>query len=223
MTLLTSLCLLCDNKAQSSLSLCDECIPELPQNRNACPQCGLSLEKPSLPLCGKCQTQAPIITQTITPFTYEYSIKHLITELKFKKKLINAQLLGKLLSRHINEQNIHLPDFLLPVPLHKKRLRDRGFNQAMELCRVLSKELSIPILASNIEKTKATPPQAKLTAKQRKNNLRSSFALRKNIPSATIAIVDDVITTGTTMYEIAKLLKKSGAPKLQAWACARTL
>ena len=223
MTLLTSLCLLCDSNLESSLSLCGECLHELPQNHNACPQCGLSLEQPLLPVCGRCQTQAPIITKTITPFTYEYAIKHLITELKFKKKLINAQLLGKLLADHINEQNFPLPDFLLPVPLHKKRLRNRGFNQAMELCRVLSEELNIPILTNSIKKTKETTAQAMLTAKQRKSNLRNNFTLNKKIPSVSIAIVDDVITTGTTVNELAKLLKKAGASQLQAWACARTL
>ena len=222
MTLFTSLCLICDTKNTSSkLPLCDDCLHELPHNLHACQQCGLTIEDTKSSLCGKCQTKPPAYDKTITPYVYDTAIKHLIVELKFKKKLINAHLLGKLLAQVAETEKS--PDFLLPVPLHRKRLRKRGFNQAMELCRVLSKELSIPVLTNVIEKTKETVPQSDLSAKQRKTNLQSSFKLHRKPPIGSIAIIDDVITTGTTINEIAKLLKKSGVKQVQAWACARTL
>ena len=222
MTLFTSLCLICDTQNSSSaLPICNKCLHELPRNIKVCQQCGLPIENSAATICGKCQSKPPVYDKTITPFIYDNAIKHLIIELKFKKKLINAHLLGKLLVKAVSNET--LPDFLLPVPLHKKRLRQRGFNQTMELCRVLSKELSIPILTGIVEKTKETIPQSELSAKQRKQNLRNSFKVIGSIPAAHIAIIDDVITTGTTITEIAKLLKKSNSTNIQAWACARAL
>lgn len=222
MKLFTSLCLICDaNTTSSTLPLCNDCLHELPANLHTCEQCGLTLENTNSSRCGKCQTAPPAYDKTITPYVYNHAIKHLIIELKFKKKLINAYLLGKLLAQAAHKNT--LPDFLLPVPLHKSRLRKRGFNQAMELCHVLSKELSIPILSQLITKTKATTPQSDLSAEQRKQNLHASFRLVKSPPTGSIAIIDDVITTGTTVNEITKLLKNSGTTQVQAWACARTL
>lgn len=222
MTLITSLCLICnaDNTA-STLAICSSCLHELPHNTHTCQQCGLQIKDSKSTHCGKCQHEPPAYNETTTPYIYDNAIKHLIIELKFKKKLINAHLLGTLLARSATHKP--RPDFLLPVPLHRNRLRTRGFNQAMELCRVLSKELSIPILTDIIEKTQETTPQSKLTAKQRKTNLRGSLILKKEVSATRIAIVDDVITTGTTINEIAKLLRKSGTKNIQAWACARAL
>ena len=221
MPLFTTLCLICNGKSLEHLSLCQQCLDDLPLNKHCCTQCGIGIKDTHSTLCGHCQSNPPYYDTTTSPYAYDDAIKHLIIELKFKKKLINADLLGKLLAKAINPKE--QPDYLLPVPMHTKRLRKRGFNQAMELCRVLSRELSIPILSDTLIKTKTTTAQANLSAKQRKENLHNSFAIRKNIEASNIAIVDDVITTGSTMNEIAKILKKSDINKVQAWACARTL
>ena len=218
--LFTSLCLICNDISLEYLSLCQACLDELPQNLHYCTQCGLKIEGEASKICGACQQKPPFYDSIIAAYRYEYAIKHLITEFKFYKKLRNADLLGKLLAKHINKQQ--LPEYLIPVPMHRKRLTQRGFNQAMELCHVLSKELNIPILSNAIIKKKATEAQANLTAKQRRQNLKGSFAINEVINAQHIAIVDDVMTTGATMNELAKLLKKAGVKHIQAWVCART-
>ena len=214
----TTLCLICDNTSLEHLPICQACLDELSKNSHYCQQCGLKTEASGI--CGVCQQTPPKYDATIAPYRYEYAIKHLIIELKFYKKLYNADLLGKLLARHINKQQ--LPEYLIPVPMHRKRLNKRGFNQAMELCHVLSKELNIPVLSNAVIKKKATEAQANLTAKQRRQNLKDSFAINEVINAQHIAIVDDVMTTGATMNEIAKLLEKAGIKHIEAWVCART-
>ena len=134
-------------------------------------------------------------------------------------------MLGTLLAREIQQHYspTALPDFLLPIPLHPQRLRTRGFNQAMEISRVVSKQLHIPILCQHLRKRQSTIPQASLSAKQRQYNLQHSFQLKHKLPNARIAIVDDVITTGATINEVAQLLQDAGLKQpLYAWACART-
>ena len=216
----TTLCLICDGISLKHLPICQACLDELPKNLHPCQQCGVKIETKTLKICGKCQHTPPQYDTTIAPYYYEHAIKHLIIELKFYKKLHNVNLLGKLLAQHITKQQ--LPEYLIPIPIHRKRLSKRGFNQSMELCRVLSKELDIPILPNAILKKKITKAQASLTAKQRKQNLKNSFAINQDIKAQHIAIIDDVMTTGTTMNEMARLLKKAGIKQIEAWVCART-
>ena len=229
MHLLGSLCVICDTPTKTAFMLCKHCIAELPCNQPACLQCAEILtpeEKiTSGNICQKCLQSPPICTKTSVPFLYNDAIRYLIIELKFNKKLIYSHLLGTLLTQYIQQHytTSALPDFLLPIPLHDQRLRKRGFNQAVEICRVLSKNLNIPILRQYITKTKSTIPQAQLSAQQRQLNLKHSFQLKQPVPNARIAIVDDVITTGATIHEVAKLLQNSGLNQpLYAWACAKT-
>jgi len=224
-----SLCVLCDSPTATTLALCQACLAELPYNQAACPNCAETLfwdeyAKQALP-CQHCQQQPPLCAKTHAPFRYDAAIRYLIIELKFNKRLVYAHLLGTLLANDIQQyySPSSLPDFLLPIPLHSQRLRQRGFNQAMEICRVLSKRLHIPILSKHIRKAHSTIPQAELSAQQRQNNLTHSFQLKHSLPNACIAIVDDVITTGATIHEVAQLLQNSGLKQpIYAWACAKT-
>jgi ComF family protein len=228
-SLLHSLCVICDSPTDSTFPLCQYCIAELPYNHPACPQCALAVETLAVShlcgLCEQCQQQPPIYQATIAPFHYKTSIRYLVIGLKFNKQLLYAHMLGTLLAKYIQNHYsaTDLPDFLLPVPLHTRRLRARGFNQAVEICRVLSKRLAIPILLQSIKKAHATLPQSELSAQQRQSNLQHSFQLLTAPPKeARIAIVDDVITTGATMHEIAQLLHTANIDSVYAWACART-
>ncbi|MCK5905419.1 MAG: ComF family protein, partial [Gammaproteobacteria bacterium] len=108
-------------------------------------------------------------------------------------------------------------------PLHNKRSRQRGFNQALEIAQPIAKELNIPISANAIKRIKYTEAQSLLSAVERRKNLRNSFALSKPIIAEHIVLVDDVVTTGTTVYELATLLKKSGVRKVGVWAVARAI
>ena len=230
MKLFDSLCVLCDSPTKTRFSLCQACLAELPYTPAAYPCCAEPLEgkepqNPSLP-CQQCQKKAPILARIHAPFQYDAAIRYLIIELKFNKRLLFAHLLGTLLADTIQQHYsaATLPDFLLPIPLHPHRLRKRGFNQAMEICRVLSKRLQIPILSKPIRKARSTLPQASLSAQQRQDNLKDSFQLKHPLPNACIALVDDVITTGTTINEVAQLLRDSGLKQpIYAWACAKTV
>lgn len=116
-----------------------------------------------------------------------------------------------------------LPQAILPVPLHQKRLQERGFNQALELVRPFAQKRGIPLLVNVCVRHRYTPDQVGLTALQRRRNLRGAFALREHGLPAHIAIVDDVITTGATALNLARLLKRAGVQTLQLWTLARTL
>jgi ComF family protein len=115
-----------------------------------------------------------------------------------------------------------LPEAIIPVPMHHSRVRFRGFNQALEIARPISRELSIPILSNVICKSRKTVPQTQLGEKARKRNLYNSFTINDPINARHVAILDDVITTSATMNELARTLKQHGVHTVSAWSCARS-
>lgn len=220
--LLPPTCLLCGNAGERKRDLCQPCHAQLPRNRQACYQCGIRLELSSAApmLCGSCLSQRPAFDETYAAFAYNDALRYLVTGLKFGSHYKNARLLGQLLAEHL-QQSAQMPELILPVPLHKKRYRQRGFNQAIEIARILSKELQIPLDLSSCKRLHETPQQSLLTAKQRRKNMKNAFAVVKPISVRHIAIVDDVMTTGSTAQELAKVLKKAGVAKVDVWVCAR--
>jgi len=145
----------------------------------------------------------------------------LLLQLKFRQKLYLAPLLGGLLADALATRREPLPDCLVPVPLHPERLRERGYNQALELARIISGRLEVPVAATLCIREKATAPQTALDGLERRRNLRGAFSVRKGEVPRHIAIVDDVVTTGTTVSELARTLRRSGAQTVEVWACAR--
>ncbi|MDD1611111.1 MAG: ComF family protein, partial [Methylococcaceae bacterium] len=143
-----------------------------------------------------------------------------IAGLKFSANYKNARLLGVLLAEGLT-QNSHLPDCIMPVPLHKARYRERGFNQSIEIARAAGKALQIPVDVYSCIRHRDTPHQTQLTAKQRRSNMKNAFSIIKPITARHIAIVDDVMTTGSTVHELAVVLKKAGAARVDVWICAR--
>ncbi len=113
------------------------------------------------------------------------------------------------------------PDIIIPVPLHPSRYRERGYNQSLEIARTVSKRLELPLDYRHCIRTHATHSQTELTALQRRSNMRKAFAILKPIPYEHVAILDDVVTTGATVNELAKVLRKSGVKRIDVWACAR--
>ena len=141
--------------------------------------------------------------------------------MKFHDQVSLAKLLGKLWIQYLLKNNIELPDCILPVPLHPKRLKARGFNQALEIAKPIGQYFKIPIDTTSCIKIKNTKAQSSLTAKKRRHNMKNAFALSHQIKYKHIVIIDDVMTTGQTISEIANLLKLNGAEKIEAWCCAR--
>jgi ComF family protein len=216
-------CILCGNRGFGSLDLCSSCYERLPRNNLCCYRCAEIFAAPiPLPaLCGRCLSETPAFDETFAPFIHQDEIRYLVTGLKFGAQFKSARLLGSLLAEYVGKA-AEKPDYIIPVPLHKARYQERGFNQALEIARTVSKALDIPVDLSSCLRHKDTPHQTGLTAKKRRQNLRSAFAVQKPIHNARhVAILDDVMTTGSTANALAKELKKSGVSRVDVWVCAR--
>ena len=150
-------------------------------------------------------------------------MQQLVAGLKFHERLAGGRLLGELLARHLLARVNPLPELILPIPLHPRRLRQRGFNQAMELALPVGRRLGIPLDRKSCRRKRPTQPQTELDLVQRRRNLRKAFALSGALPARHIALVDDVVTTGSTSDELARLLKRAGAERVEVWAAARAL
>lgn len=201
---------------------CVDCYPKLPFQGNACAQCGEPYAGVT-DSCGRCLANPPNFNACFCPFEYTTPISELIIHFKYHEKPELAENLAQLLAFEIEQNNIEIPELLLPVPMHIKRLRQRGYNQSSLLAQKLGDLLDIPVNYRALEKIKLTEQQAKQTLKQRKNNVIGSFSLKNKLPVKSVAIIDDVVTTGSTAGEIAKILKKNGVDYVQVWGVAHTL
>jgi len=135
-----------------------------------------------------------------------------------------ANLLGDLMAEALEgrlSNAKHLPDFIIPVPLHASRLRERGYNQALELAKPIAKRFNLPLLSNGCVRNKATLPQSELPAEERFNNIKDGFTVQRNCAAKHVAIVDDVMTTGSTVNVLAKALKEAGVQTVDVWICAR--
>jgi len=122
----------------------------------------------------------------------------------------------------LRERNAEMPELIIPVPLHVKRLRERGYNQALEIARTLGRELSIPVESGSCTRVLATIPQTGLQQNERRRNIRGAFRVLHTPKAAYVAIVDDVVTTGSTVSELTRVLMKAGVKRVDVWAAART-
>ncbi len=165
-------------------------------------------------------------TQQVTPllcaFDYAAPIKQLILAGKTGKQLDKLHLLAELTAHALKPAITELPEAILPVPLHPSRLRQRGFNQSLELARPLAQQLGLPLLTSEVVRQRNTGEQKKLGAAERQHNLHQAFRVCNPLPYRHIALFDDVVTTGATCAELETLLLDHQVEKIQIWACART-
>lgn len=181
----------------------------------------MPLEDRSKTLCVQCQIEPPIFDAAICALHYATPVDYLVKRLKFGHQLSYAKVLGTLLFQHLSQSEIGTVDAILPVPLHKARLRKRGFNQALELAHELQKPLGIPLF-KGITRVINTTAQTLVKGEDRAANLNGAFAIKSGVTLPRhIAIVDDVITTGSTSNELARLLKEAGVAKVSVWAVAR--
>lgn len=212
-------CALCREKAE--YGLCLRCQLLLPWIRAACPRCGV--EMPENRLCGMCQKAPPPFASALIPFHYAEPVDRMIQNLKYYGQLHLAGTLGKMLALAATRREADLPDLLVPVPLHLSRLRDRGYNQSLEIAREVGRQLSIPVSHETAERIRATPTQTGLGAAERRRNVRGVFSAGRSVARRSVAIVDDVVTSGSTAGELAKTLLDAGARAASVWAVARTL
>jgi ComF family protein len=152
--------------------------------------------------------------------SYEAPADHLLQGLKFNGRLEMARVLGELMANWLGNINDSQPDSLIPMPLHNNRLRERGFNQAVELARPIAKHLGLSMELHNCVRKKTTAPQSDLSRKERIKNVKGAFEVLKPV-SGHVVIIDDVMTTGSTAHEFAKTLLQAGAASVDVWVCAR--
>lgn len=191
--------------------------------RDTCKQCAIPLgSSHETLLCGQCLQHPPAVDYTLSLFHYDAPIDYLITQLKFQQQLPYAAILGFLLEKFVLKMAaVDSPDALLPVPLHSNRLVKRGFNQSLEISRPVANTMNLPILLNTVQRQKDTLMQIDLSAKERRENVKNCFKL-ENVPKYQhIVIIDDVVTTGSTINELAKLLKAAGVEKVGVWSIAR--
>lgn len=218
-------CCLCDQLSDCDQDLCTTCYATLPWIEDRCFRCGLCLENGLEAIyCVRCQTHPPAFDRLCTLFSYEPPVIQLITGLKFAAKFAYGQLLGKWLNQHITQvwyKNSPLPEAIVPIPLHVSRLRKRGFNQALELLGTVKKEQNIPIITHACEKIRNTPPQAQMSKQNRKRNLNNAFRLKGTFPFKHAVIMDDVVTTGSTVNALSTVLKEAGVVTVDIWCICR--
>ncbi len=216
-------CALCGSACGTNLDLCHGCRSDLINLNHTCRQCGLPLQGGEHMLCGQCLKHPPHFDRVICGYQYRPPLTSLIHGLKFSGRLQHARILTDLITTSVSGNQSTLPDCLIPVPLYRKRTRQRGFNQALELARLLSRQLAIPLDYQCCIRQQATEAQRGLDAKARRRNLRNAFAMVKPLPAKHLAIIDDVMTTGTTVNELARVLKGAGAESVQVWPVARAI
>jgi len=215
-------CRLCDAAVGHGPGLCHACSEELPWLGAHCARCAAPLPAVGQEVfCGRCQRRPPAFDAATALFHYRPPVDHLVRRLKFSRELGLSPLLAGLLAQHLASRTAALPGLLIPVPLHRARLRERGFNQATELARVLGRTLGIPHDPRLCTRHRNTRPQSLLPATARRLNLRNAFTVSGRLPAAHIAIVDDVMTSGHTGDELARTLKRAGAEHVELWVIAR--
>ena len=215
--LLPPRCLLCAEPGADGLDLCVACQDSLPWNRTPCARCGLPLPV-AAPACGRCLRRPPPFAATYAPWAYAFPLDRLLPRLKFHGDLAAGALVaGRMLDAL---RGVPRPQALVPVPLHHARLRERGYDQALELARPLARGLRVPLRADLLRRPRATTAQSALAAGARRRNVRGAFAVDARDLPAHVALIDDVLTTGATAGECAQVLLESGVGRVDLWAVA---
>lgn len=221
-TLLPPCCPVCQQGMTANQIVCERCATKLCLSQDSCPIC--KRKTPNGLTCGDCLKNPPAYHQIFALADYAHPLDKLITRFKFQHRFGAGKALSQLLITQLKEWylNQSLPEAILPVPLHKKRLKQRGFNQALELAKPIAKQMQLILERTASRRVKNTNTQSSLPRSKRKGNVSQAFMLTKQLPYQHIVILDDVVTTGHTVNELATTLKKSGIKRIDVWCCART-
>jgi len=212
-------CLLC-GAAAGNRHLCGGCLADLPwHSQPQCPHC--ATPTPAGQVCGACLKHPPAFDRSFAALAYAFPLDRLIPHLKYRGRLAVAPVLGECLARAV--ASAPRPDRLIAMPLHAQRIRERGFNHASEIARETARRLGLPLDVASCRRIRDTPPQMGLKHAARQRNVRGAFACSDSVRGLHVALIDDVMTTGTSFDELAATLKRAGAREVSCWATARTL
>ena len=215
---MSPVCLLCGARGGKD-GLCGGCRISLPRLTGAhCPVC--ATPGPIGELCGRCVSTPPHFDRVVAAFTYEYPATVLIQKLKYHGSLACTRALAAGLADALEKEPY--PDLIIPMPMARERLASRGFNQSMEISRRVAVEFGLKISADICQRAREGMPQAILPWKQRAKNVRNAFVCNVDVTGKSVAVVDDVLTTGATLNELALTLKRRGAREVVGWIVART-
>ena len=222
-SLAPSRCNWCGRSTPQGHAACGACSDALPWNAHACRACGIPLPPGREDgACVDCLRECPPQDRSWAAFRYEAPVAQAIVALKFHGRLMPAHVIGRLMAQRLAQRAEPLPQLLIPVPLSTPRLRRRGYNQALELARALTGVLGVRLAAGAAWRTRETREQTRLDAAQRRRNVRGAFAVDAGaVRGRHVALLDDVITTGATVAELARVVRAAGAARIEAWAAAR--
>ncbi|GIX27819.1 MAG: hypothetical protein KatS3mg123_1700 [Burkholderiales bacterium] len=212
-------CLLCGGATREGnpCPACRRTLPLLPSPR--CPVC--AVPAPQAAACGDCLRRPPAFDAAAALLEYRFPVDAMIRRFKYQGDLAAGRALGRLLAEHVAP--LPSPDLLIPMPLHPARLKVRGFNQAAELAREIARGTRVPVAMDLCARHRDTAEQARLSMGERRRNVRGAFSCARDLDGADVAVVDDVLTTGATLNELARLLKRRGAARVRAWVVARAV
>ena len=218
---LPAICSLCNQYHPGHHAICTACQDHFRLIGPACYHCALPLPASDFLVCGHCCKEKPAVDQVIAPYAFEEPLRTLLHEFKYQEGLYLGSFLTSLISQAL-PMTATETECLIPVPMHPKRLRQRGFNQAAELTKKLSRSLTIPYELNHCKKQINTTPQARLNKKERQKNLNQAFHAEP-LPYQHITLIDDLLTTGSTVNELARVLKNQGVKRVDVWCCARVV
>jgi ComF family protein len=212
-------CLLC-GQTDPHRPLCAGCISDLPLLGNVCQFCALPIDTGTI--CGQCLSHRPIQQRSLSLFAYAHPVDRCVAAFKYQQQLGFTKLFAEQFLSHVDLTE-PLPDCLLPIPLHPKRLRQRGYNQSLLFAKALAKQLDISVAPKLLTRVNDTPPQTQLSFQQRRKNIRGAFACQQTELPHHVAIVDDVMTSGSTVSEAATVLRRQGVEIIEVWTIARAI
>lgn len=225
-------CLLCRRPAECP-GLCRLCLLDLERLRlphHVCSHCALPLNT-ATGLCGNCLRLPPDFSASVMPFCYYYPVDYLVGQFKYAGCSVSARLLCHLLGEHLQgfyrtHPQIPLPELVLSTPLYWRRQFSRGFNQSELLARHACRRMGLTYQRHLLRRNRATRPQQGLSRRDRSANVKGAFTVankyRPLLAGKRVAVVDDVVTTATTVREVSRVLVKAGAADVHIWALART-
>jgi len=224
---LPGICVLCNARSHAATDLCNACRISLPTIEQPCRRCAAQVTDAGETLCAACLLRPPPFVRTVVALNYIEPVTRMIHRLKFHGSRIDARVLGTLLGERIGEEygnDAATPSLVFPVPLSRRRLLRRGHNQAALLARWAAAALShhVSVDYHSCRRSRDTPPQTGLDRAARLRNLEGAFSVNRRLADKTVAIVDDVMTTGSTVTALAHALLDAGAAEVHVWAVART-